>query len=608
MELHEMHLLRPAWLLALPPLIWLLWRLKQQGGTAGAWDKLVDAHLLPHLLQQIGGSNSRWPLWLLGFGWLLAVLALAGPSWSHLPQPVYQKQAYRVLLLDLSVSMNATDVPPSRLEHARYEVLDILQRSKEGQIALIAYGAEAYVVSPLTSDAATIALQVSSLNSDLLPVGGKNAAAALNKAHELLKQAGAAEADIILISDGLNHPAAAYAAATQLQQAGHKVSVLALGTTSGAPITANTGGFVKDDAGAIWIPKLDAEPLRQLAASGGGHYAHSRTDDRDLDLLLSSQQHAKMTQRQDKQPSAAQWREEGPWLLLALLPLAALAFRRGWLGSLLCILLIAPPQPTMAIDWAAWWTTPDQRGARALAADQPAEAARLFDNPAWRAAAHYQAGDYTAVLQTLENQHDADAEYNKGNALARLGQLQEALQAYQNALAQKPDHQDALHNRDLMQSLLEQQQNTPTSEQGEQGEQKDSQTDDASQAKTGSNALQNNSAEQTQSAETTDAKPPQDTDEPSRDERSEETAKTQTTARQPAPTDQQEQPGRADLLGQQSDANRQAAQTTDMLAQDHLPEAEQAMEQWLRRVPDDPAGLLRQRFLLQHLRNQGQLP
>ena len=134
MDLSEFHFLRPQWLWALLPLALLLWRLARSGGSAGAWRGIVDPHLLPHLLVRGAGSGPRRLLILLGLGWLLLVLALAGPSWSRLPQPVYQAQQYRVLVLDISASMNTTDVPPSRLAHARFEVLDLLQRSAEGQI------------------------------------------------------------------------------------------------------------------------------------------------------------------------------------------------------------------------------------------------------------------------------------------------------------------------------------------------------------------------------------------------------------------------------------------------------------------------------------------
>jgi Ca-activated chloride channel family protein len=283
----EFHLLRPLWLLLLIPLLLLLWRLHRAHGDGNAWQGVVDAHLLPRLLSEDTGRTRRLPLVLLALGWSLGVVALAGPTWERLPQPVYQAQAYRVMLLDLSPSMNASDIPPSRLAHARFELLDLLGKVKEGQTALLAYGAEAFLVSPLTSDTATIAAQVPSLVSGLLPVeGSKRTDLALAQAGELLRQAGAPNGEVILITDGLVHPTAAHEAVRALGKEGYSVSVLGVGSAKGAPVPLADGGFLKDADGAILLPKLDADGLSELARLGGGRYVTAGPDDRDVELLI----------------------------------------------------------------------------------------------------------------------------------------------------------------------------------------------------------------------------------------------------------------------------------------------------------------------------------
>ncbi len=471
MNLSDLHFIRPWWLLALLPLALLLWRLLRRSGGASNWQGLVDPHLLPHLLVSGSGKARRLAPALLGLGWLLLVLALAGPSWERLPQPVYQPEQYRVLLLDISRQMNAADLPPSRLAQARFETLDLLKRSGEGQTALIAYAAEPYVISPLTRDADTIALQVPALSSELLPLQGRNAAPALKKALELLKNARAQDGEVILITGGMDDPAAAQSAARELREAGHRLSVLAIGTETGAPVPAGDGGFLQDAKGAILLPRLDPDRLGALAGNGGGRYLPSRPDDRDLDALLRDPVVTAQAEEQDETLQGDQWRELGPWLLLALLPLAALAFRRGWfsplLPGLLALGLVSPPQPAQAFGWDDLWSRPDQRGARAMAEEQPQQAAELFADPAWRAAAHYRSGNYQESLTALE---PSEPSYNRGNALARLGKLEDAINAYEQVLEQDPQHQDARFNRDLLQQLLEQQKQ----QQQQSGENRDS--------------------------------------------------------------------------------------------------------------------------------------
>ena len=697
MNLPDLHLLRPGWLLALIPLALGLWRLARNNTGAAAWRGVVDTHLLPHLLVGQDGRTRWLPLLLLALGGLLGTLALAGPVWQRLPQPAFQAQAQRVIVLDISPGMNASDLPPSRLAHARYEILDLLKRFQEGQTALIAYGAEPFVVSPLTADAKTIAAQVPSLSTDLLPVqGDKRTDLALQAAGRLLGQAGSPHGQVILLTDALDHPAAALQAARQLRDKGYRLSVLGVGTAEGAPVPAADGGFVKSGDGSPLVAKLDTEALRSLAKSGGGHYVTSRSDDRDLQALdTDTGRERRATAAGEPTVLADQWREEGPWLLLALLPLAAVGFRRGWLAPLVLVVLLVPAPPASAFSWSNLWQRPDQQAAGLLQQGQAQAAAGVFERPDWRAAAAYQAGDYAAALKNLEDMQNPTASYNRGNTLARLGDYQQAIDAYDQALAGNPDNADARHNRELVQRLLQQQQQQQqqqgqqgqkdqqdnegksgqqqggSQQDGEQsagqnqkqqkgdqqqsGDQANSQPSSSGQSQSPANADQNGSQQgkhenapaaasqeaqaQPQTAadangasnqadeKTVQPSPQQNAqtqsadagtnnnNKPSGMKQSPETdnGKTSSAAEHQsasnATSDKRTdtagaQPGLADLLntrGNQSAGKPPAPPAPPMT------EAQQAMEHQLNRVPDDPAGLLRQRFLLQHLRRTGQL-
>ena len=658
MNLHDFHFLRPLWLLALVPLLVALWRLAAHRDEADSWRRLVDPHLLPHVL--VGEKNTvrRLPLTLLGLGWMLAVVALAGPVWARLPHPVYQATAYRVLALDLSPSMDATDLRPSRLTHARFKVLDMLKRAQEGQTALLAYGVEPYVVSPLTSDARTIEAQVPSLKTQLLPIQGpKNTALALRKAGELLRQAGAPEGAIILITDGLAQPALAEKAAAALHHAGYRVSVLGVGTSEGAPIPLPDGGFLKDGDGSIVLSKLDPGVLKGLAAAGGGRYATASLDDSDVTAVIGSVSPALSAEPRQSDARSDTWREEGPWLLLALLPLAALGFRRGWLSvALLGIPLLAPP-PVAAFSWSNLWLRPDQQAARAMTREDYPQAAKRFERPDWRAAAEYAAGDYEQALQTLGTVDDAAVHYNRANALAKLGRLEQAVAEYDRALAANPDDEDARHNRDLVRKLLRERRerppqnpqdrpqvsppqrksgdskagqsgqgdNQPGETKGDTGHPQNARQQSEPAPLTGQKsatkrAEQASSEQQPKSAEDTPSagaskftgaeKPKAASSQPptgSRSQRPEDRSgqPPESSLGQQQPSEGHE-PGVADLLGRNPAPSN--SQTTASLEKPSDSETRQALEQMLRRVPDDPAGLLRQRFLLQHLRRAGRLP
>lgn len=571
--------LRPLWFLALIPLAWLLWRLWRRRTDADTWSALVDPHLLPHLL--VGGAERarRWPLVLLGVGWLILVVALAGPVWRQLPQPVFSLDVRSVILLDLSPSLNVADVSPSRLTRARFETLDLLKAMREGQVGLIAFGPEPFLVSPLSADANTIAAQVPMLSTDLIPVpGDRRTDRALEMAAGMLERAGGGAGYVILITDGVGEPAGSLESVRRLAAGGHRLSVLAVGTLEGAPVPRPGGGFEQDSAGALRIARLERDRLRELARAGNGRYLEASVGESDTQALIAAAPRPETT-IEESSLTADRWREEGPWLILLLLPLAALAFRRGWLIPVLAAVLLLPPDRALAFDWADLWWTADQQGARELAAGRPGTAAEHFSDPAWRAAARYRTGEFDQALEALEGLTGATPEYNRGNALARLGRLEEAAAAYERVLEQDPDHVDARHNLELVRRLLDR---LPQSEQTQNDPPQDDQSGDGQDSSPTSGASES---------------------EPSESVNSESETSNSDTAESGEATTASTEP--------EADKSRNGSNATLGAIDERSPEErerEQALEARLRQVPDDPAGLLRQRFLLQHLRREGQLP
>jgi Ca-activated chloride channel family protein len=423
----EFHFLRPEWLWAIPAMIALTVLLARRKLTPGSWEHVVDPKLAPHVLSGSAsrGGGVRW--WLLGIGGIVAVLSLAGPAWQRIEQPVYRSDQALVVALDLSRSMDAQDVAPSRMARSRLKILDMIERRAGGQTALIVYSANAFTVTPLTSDGDTISALVNSLSTDIMPSRGSYPTSAIRKGQQLLEQAGAGFGEVLLITDGGPSPDAERAA-RDLVEAGFTLSVLGVGTKQGAPIPKLAGGFVTDRAGQIAVARLEERSLRRLAATGGGRYATLSSDNSDLDHLLSGEVGTR--QATDDSMASDQWREDGPWLALLLLPFGALAFRRGWVVVLVAALLPLP-EPAEASFWDDLWLTKDQQAQKQLRDGNPGEAAELFEDVEWQAVANYESGAYADSAAGFAENGDTRSLFNLGNALARQGEFETEIEAYE---------------------------------------------------------------------------------------------------------------------------------------------------------------------------------
>ncbi len=562
----ELHFLRPFWLALLPVALLLPWFWYRRRGQVGNWANVIAPALLPFVVSQDAGTGRLRRLAAAGgaLALVMGVLALSGPAWDRLPTPALRSAEAMVIALDLSRSMDATDTEPSRIERAKLKVYDLLERRANGQTALVVFSAHAFTVTPLTNDVATIAALVGSLTTDIMPSRGSYPDAGINKAVELLKQAGVPSGDILLITDAEVEPQT-QAAVRDAYQAGHRVHVLGVGTAAGGPIPRSEGGFVTDAAGAVVVPRLAVNSLRRLAGQGGGVYTTLTADDSDIARLLARTNSAgdAVENPETARVETVLWHDRGPYLVLLLLPLMLYAFRRGLIAVWLLLVLL-PPGPAQALSWDELWRNSDQRAAEALEAGDPAVAAELFDDPRWRAAALYRAGEFPASADALEGLETADDYYNRGNALAYSGDFQAALSAYEQAIQLDADHEDAIFNRDL---LLEQMPPAEQQSEGQQGE--DGQPGDQGQ--------------QGQ---------PSDND---------DSADSQPESQQ----DDSEQSGEQPSAEEQSaDESEQRQDPTQNAAEENLDEwaSEQAADQWLRRIPDDPGGLLRRKFRYQYQR------
>ena len=640
---NSLHFIRADWFYAFIPLILFLFLASNKVQSNRNWFAVIDKQLLPFVLTSESNKRRRYPLLLTFIAVSLCITALAGPVYKKLPQPVYREQSSLVVLLDLSQSMDATDIKTSRLSRAKLELLDILQTRKTGQTALIVYAADAFVVTPLTDDNATIANLVPSLETDMMPAQGSNLTNALAKTVSLFKQAGIVRGDILVITDGIRQGDADAIKETFSQ--GFRLSIFGIGTTEGAPIPLERG-FLQDSNGAIVIPKLQPAVLQKYALSAGGLYTGLHADDADTEKLTQIFQSTEITQDDlSDDLNADIWQEEGHWLLLPLLFFAALWARKGWIAILL-VFILPIPQPAYAetaetgnsyLDTKHLWSSPDQKAMKAFNNGNNEYAAREFTDPDWKASAFYRNGDYQAAANALEKTNHSEGFYNRANALAKLGNYEEAIKAYDKAIELDETNEDAKYNREQVKQALQQQQQNSQQQQDssqdesdqeqsdnneseqekseqQQGEQQDSEQEDSAQQDSPS---QNNEDQQQQGEQSEQPSENSKADENQQQQEQEQELKQRDAeAEKQQQQEEQSQYEKDQQQDKQDDAEeKQSQEKTEVENKDSddkpeeieinpleasITEEEKATEQWLKRIPDDPGGLLRRKFLYQY--------
>jgi len=436
------HFLRPDWLFALLPLAALLIALLVRGRRDTPWSEVVDAHLLPHLLVGKGGGRSVLPLAILGVAWTLGVLAMAGPAWMEKPAPKFRSDVPPLMvLLDLSDSMLAKDVSPNRIGTARHELRALLGRLSPRPMALIAVAGTAHSVTPITDDKDILLSMLETLEPDLMPISGSHAEAGFEKVSAMVAAGQWKEADILLIADDASKEA--IETARKFAGQGLKTSVLAIGTAAGT---------ISRGSETMAVP-VNSSALSALSQSGNGVMVSQRADTSDTERLMKHLSESDPTFAKGAEDGRKVWRDDGGWVILCLLPLAALVFRRGWI-ALFFFVLTFQPHSASAFEWLDLWQTPDQQGLKALQDGDGAKAAQLFETPFWQGVARYRAGDLDGALQIFQGLKEAPAHYNRGNILVRQGRLHEALKAYKQAIDLEPSFDNARHNRNLVSEVL----------------------------------------------------------------------------------------------------------------------------------------------------------
>ena len=545
--------LRPQWLLALPfvPLAAVWW---WRRGARGGWERVVDAHLLPHLLEPAHRRRRAAGALVAVLAACIAVVALAGPSLGRTAAPSWQVRTPLVVVLDLSSAMRAADLAPSRLAVARAELAALLRMRTGAPVALVAFAGSPFTVAPLTDDVANVALFLDALAPDVMPVDGRDTRAALVHAADLLARAGHAGGRVLVVSDGADADAIAQAAT--LRARGVRVDVLGVGSAQGAALRT---------PGGLRTVRLDGASLQALAVAGGGRYATVAAGDGDLRSLGVADAAAMGAMAGNAQGQAR--RDDGIWLVPPLLLLALLAFRRRAAGLAMLAVVVVAPMNARAADA---WRRPDQAAHARMVEGHRAYRERRFEDAA----------------RAYADAHGAAAHYNRGNALAKAGEYAPAIAAYDEALRLQPRMADAIANREAVRQAMQRRpppgpSQRPSSRPGDAG--RNAQGGDAG------------TPQATRGATPSPPQPPRATQPP-------QAGDAAAQARADAAMRERLRRARAQ---QRPSASTDGAQPTPRRTETSAErERRLANEAALRRIPDDPGALLRAKFRLEHERRQ----
>lgn len=553
-NLSQFHFLRPMLLvlLILPLAFWLLF-IKQKV-LFSSWEKACDSNLLQYLLIQNSDSKKNYGKKLFCIGLVISVLSVAGPTWQKRENPILLPQNPIMFLLNLSSDMQKTDISPSRLDRAKFEISDILKQLPEVESGLIVYTSEPFIISPLSRDSNLLINLLDFVSRDIMPVNGDNLARAIDFAVEKIKSAGFNRGNIVVLAAeaGLNEKSS-IAAAQNAVSSGINVSVVGFSSFSS---------------------------LKNVAQSGQGVFVGYPFNNTQK-LVDFIKQH--LSNELEKSKNLTQsWQDYGYYLVFPAMLCFLFLFRKGFLVLLLVFCFLPSAH-------AGWLWSDEYEALKLFKLQKYDQAANLFTDKDWRGAALYRAGNYEAAIPDFSNESNIETLYNKGNALAKSGKIEEAIATYEAVLKKQPEHEDAKFNLEYLKQQKQQQQKQNQNNKQNQDDKDKQKQQQQQESAANANAAnqedkeqnQQNLSEKENTAEQNNSK--QNADNSSEDKHNKE-AKSQ--AMQPEPKQPKEK-------AQDAKQDKAFGVSNEKSPDDKYDEKVQAREQRYRNIPEDKGGLLR---------------
>jgi len=474
METAALSFARPEWLHAL----WLL-----LAGLALFWwaerrrRALLGRIVAPKLRALLAGAASPARRWfrafcVLGALGLLAV-TLAGPRAGYDTLEVPHRGRDVILAVDVSRSMLAVDVAPTRLQRAKLLAEDLISELPGDRIGLVAFAGSAFLQAPLTLDHGAVLVAVDELDTDLIPKGGTNIAAAIQTAEDAFGKAEGFSRAIVIISDGEELDADGVAAARRAAANGIRIFTVGIGSEEGSEIPLGPGEFVRDASGRLVVTKLDVARMNEIAQATGGFY--TPLDGATVRRLavdgIGRMEQVEMSASASRRPiERYQWPLAAALVLLALQALVGERRRRPVAVAAVWWLCAAPVAWGGLTAYEQGNYEEAQRAFEARLQMEPAAPGLQLNagTAAYRLQEYAKAAEHFSRAMLSEDPAlRSAAEFNLGNTLFRQGEGQQdkekkitewkdAIAKYEAALQTRPDYTEARENKERVEELLRQ--------------------------------------------------------------------------------------------------------------------------------------------------------
>jgi len=240
-----------------------------------ALSRFGDTNLINQLMPEASKYRGFIKFYLILLAFLSLIVALAQPQFGSKLESIKRKGIELMICLDVSNSMNAKDIEPSRLERAKQAIAQLVDKLSNDKIGIIVFAGQAYTQLPITTDYPSAKMFLTNISTDMIPTQGTAIGTAINLASSSFSQQEGINKAIIVITDGENHEDNAVEAAQQAFSKGIRVYTVGMGLPSGTPIpisATSTNEFLKDREGNVVITKLDEKRLQEIALSAGGNY------------------------------------------------------------------------------------------------------------------------------------------------------------------------------------------------------------------------------------------------------------------------------------------------------------------------------------------------
>ncbi|BDD03075.1 vWA domain-containing protein [Aureibacter tunicatorum] len=417
------------------------------------WSRVIPAHLKPYLVKK-GSENLKLGLLTLSFlAMTIGILGLAGPTWDKVQVPGQKVESPMVIALDLSQSMLCDDVQPTRLDRAKFKIRDLIKQDPKARIALMVFAGSSHTVVPLTKDYKIIESYLEGLSPSIMPLRGSDIASALNMTDTIVGSIEAPSTLVFLTDDFTDESFEMFQ--NYSTKFNGEVVIMPMSTPTGAEVPAFNGrGALRVD-GKVVYSSLDQEIVKKLESKEGITISPLTLDDSDMEIIADNVR-SELVFQSEKNEEKDQWIDRGYWLMIPLVVIVLMLFRKGVVLYSLSILMLCAgcsyDRPTKFNDL---WASKDYQGQVLQDHEKYELAAERYQNPLRKGIAYYKSGDYANAIKAFSEDTTAMGQYNLGLAYYKSGNLEGAEISFQKALELDPAMSIAVENSEVVSQLMQ---------------------------------------------------------------------------------------------------------------------------------------------------------